>query len=99
MQLSLIYFDFKIGNTLKAKSNALKILKNCVCATDQSNVFSEIGVGKYILVFVIIIWKKKKKKRGWNSNNEDNFQKLWRNFVIYGKDRHEARIAQQTNTY
>lgn len=59
MQLSLIYFDFKIGNTLKAKSNALKILKNCVCATDQSNVFSEIGVGKYILVFVIIIWKKK----------------------------------------
>lgn len=60
MQLSLIYFDFKIGNTLKAKSNALKILKNCVCATDQSNVFSEIGVGKYILVFVIIIWKKKK---------------------------------------
>ena len=64
MQLSLIYFDFKIGNTLKAKSNALKILKNCVCATDQSNVFSEIGVGKYILVFVIIIWKKKKKNEG-----------------------------------
>ena len=96
MQLSLIYFDFKIGNTLKAKSNALKILKNCVCATDQSNVFSEIGVGKYILVFFIIILKK---KRGWNSNNDDNFQKLWRNFDVYGRDRHEARIAQQTNTY
>ena len=96
MQLSLIYFDFKIGNTLKAKSNALKILKNCVCATDQSNVFSEIGVGKYILVFVIIIWKKKKTRVKFN---DDNFQKLWRNFDIYGRDRHEARIAQQTNTY
>ena len=31
--------------------------------------------------------------------NDDNFQKLWRNFDIYGRDRHEVRIAQQTNTY